>query len=301
LKTVRLLERGDVNGAETVSATLKTWVFDIDESDLSTIDPQASTVILAGRQINGADGLHKRSGGGFALAVSNEIAASLSDGFYTAEVVERGTIRAKIRLAKDQASLKLFRPFKESYALIIAVSQYPQSSGYRTLPQAVNQAKALESLLRSQGFKVLTPLYDEAATKANIERALISVPATSDDRLLVYFGGHGDDAMSFSGKPYGFLVPFDGQIGKLPSSAIPLADLKSKYAQVLSAKQIFFALDSCQSGLAIDRGDSSKEEARERAISDIQSMSMEPGRVFMTAGRGGNRRWMSMAGFLLLL
>lgn len=287
MRTLRLLERGEIGEAEVIAKRLKTWIFEIDESELTSLDLTTSTIRLGDQSINGSLALAKKSGGGFTLEIPNEVVTRLSDGFYTAEVLERGDIKAKIRLAKDQEMLKLFRPFKKSYALIIAVSKYPSTSGYRKLPQAINQAKALESLLRSQGFDVLPPLYDEAASKTNIERALTSSPATSEDRLLVYFGGHGDDTTSFEGKPFGFLVPFDGQANNLPATALPVADLRNKYAQLLKAKQIFFMLDSCQSGLVVSREGPSKEEARERAISDIESMSAEPGRVFMTAGRGG--------------
>ena len=127
-------------------------------------------------------------------------------------------------------------------------------SGYHTLPKAVVQAKELEATLRAKGFEILPSLYDSAATKENIENALRTAPATEDDRLLVYFGGHGDDIPTFQGKAYGFLVPFNGKKNDLAGTAIPVQDLRDKYAQILKAKQIFFALDSCQSGLAINSG-----------------------------------------------
>ncbi|MBK7929745.1 MAG: caspase family protein [Bryobacterales bacterium] len=93
--------------------------------------------------------------------------------------------------------MQLFRPYGTSCALIIAIGEYPVRTGYRNLPSAFSQARELEKALRPQGFAVLPLLLDRNATRANIKAAIRMAPAKAGDRLLFYFGGHGDDQLGF--------------------------------------------------------------------------------------------------------
>lgn len=98
---------------------------------------------------------------------------------------------------KQELSVQLFRPYGTSCALIIAIGEYPVRTGYRNLPSAFSQARELEKALRPQGFAVLPLLLDRNATRANIKAAIRMAPAKAGDRLLFYFGGHGDDQLGF--------------------------------------------------------------------------------------------------------
>jgi uncharacterized caspase-like protein len=197
----------------------------------------------------------------------------------------------RIGFYKEQLTLKLFRPYAKSYALIVAIGDYPVESGYRKLPSAVAQAKELEKTLRAQGFTVLPPLFDRDATRGRIESALRTAAAGPDDRLFVYFGGHGDDEKGFQGKPVGYLVPYDGRKSDLWGTAIPLEKIGGEYSSRLRAKHVMFALDSCQSGLALTRGslpDLNEEELKRfKALAEIEALTSEPGRTILTAGTGG--------------
>jgi hypothetical protein len=252
--------------------------------DLQDLDLSASAIVVDGKTAS-ADALLTR--GADNLVRVNQKGASLidrSEGIVTAVVKSTGK---KIMLIKEQGMLRLYRPYKKSYALLIAISDYPSDSGYARLPQAVQQARELERTLQAQGFEVLPPLYNQQATAENIRSALRNSPATNDDRLFVYFGGHGDDVPAFGGERFGYIVPYGATKLDLPEKGIPLEELRTSIAKLLLAKQVLFALDSCQSGLVASRESDKAVDERLRSLHDIETMSRRPGRMFLTAGSGG--------------
>jgi len=242
--------------------------------------------------VNSAEMLTRGSDGKVALNTPGTALQKLKDGFHNLTVSDAATGAVRqIGFYKELMTLKLFRPYRHSYALLIAVGDYPSTSGYGKLPNAVPQARKLEAALRAQGFVILPPLYDREATKEKIEAAIRSAAAGPEDRLFVYFGGHGDDQKGFQGKQVGYLAPYDVRKNDLWATAIPLEKLTSEYATRLPAKHVLFALDSCQSGLATVRGgtpdESSDELRRFKALADVEAMTTEPGRTILAAGTGG--------------
>ena len=97
-----------------------------------------------------------------------------------------------------------------------------------------------------------------------------------DDRLLVFFAGHGSTVSSSRG-PVGYLVPVDGKL-KDKSSLIRWDDL-TRNADIIPAKHILFVMDACYSGLAIQRTFSAGER---RFVSDMMQRSS---RQVITAGK----------------
>lgn len=249
-------------------------------------------VLVDGREWPAAQVLTRGSDGAVSVKPSPAILQSLPDGFHGLALT-RGDqqVIGRIGFYKQQLSLKLFRPYGKSYALIIAVGDYAPDSGYRKLPSAVAQARQLEAKMRAQGFTVLPLLLDRDATKGRIEAAIRSAPASAEDRLLVYFGGHGDNEKGFRGDQVGYLVPYDGRKTDLWGTSIPLEKVLGEYASRLKAKHVLFALDSCQAGLAVSRGASaqlSQEELKRfKALAEIESLSTEPGRTVLAAGTAG--------------
>jgi hypothetical protein len=196
-------------------------------------------------------------------------------------------------LLLEQARLSFFRPFRTSYALVIAISNYPSGSGYRSLPYAERQASRLASDLQAQGFDVRT-LYGSQATRENIRSALGGISAQSQDRLFVYFGGHGDDRTGFD--KMGYIVPYDATQGNLRQKGIALEELRLM-ARQQGAKQTLFALDSCQSGLVAVRGPLESMEKRIQSVHDIETMSRANGITFLTAGTGAQPALDANGGF----
>jgi hypothetical protein len=264
----------------------------LDLLELRGIDLAGARVLVDGHEIDAAQIITRLGDGHVSLTPSPSILTSLPNGFHALTITRSGQdILKRIGFYKEQLTLKLFRPYGRSYALIVAVGDYSAESGYRKLPNAVPQARELEKTLRGRGFTLFQTLYDRDATRVRIEAAIRNAAAGPDDRLLVYFGGHGDDEKGFQGKPVGYLVPYDGRKSDLWGTAIPLEKIAGEYSSHLRAKHVLFALDSCQSGFAVSRGgplDLSAEELRRfKAWADIETLSSEPGRTILTAGTGG--------------
>jgi len=168
----------------------------------------------------------------------------------------------------------------ESWAVLIGINRY-QHPRIPKLRYAVNDAQAVERALLAQGFRqdrILT-LTDEKATKAAIERLLgdqLRQQVGANDRLLVFFAGHGKTDQLRSGEEEGFLIPVDGDPNQLFSTAISMTALR-QISDRLTAKHILYIVDACYSGYAIYN----------RSIADdlLEEMVKKPAIQILTAGR----------------
>jgi formylglycine-generating enzyme required for sulfatase activity len=171
-------------------------------------------------------------------------------------------------------------PAGESWAVVIGINRY-QHPRIPKLRYAVNDAQAVERTLLAQGFRrerVFT-LTDEQATKSAIERLLgdqLRQQVGAQDRLLVFFAGHGKTDRLRSGEEEGYLIPVDGDPNQLFSTAISMTALR-QISDRLQAKHILYIVDACYSGYAIYN----------RAISDdlLEEMRKKPAIQILTAGR----------------
>ncbi len=142
--------------------------------------------------------------------------------------------------------------YTQSWALVIGIDRYQD---YPQLKTAVSGAKAFAQKLREDfGFPAdhIIELYNEQATKEKIESYLkdfLFSKTKKDDRLIIYFGGHGD---TFNGE-VGYLCPYDAQKNRLPFTGISMSDLR-ELNKILAAKHILYIFDCCFSGLALVRG-----------------------------------------------
>ncbi|RPI04852.1 MAG: PEGA domain-containing protein, partial [Zetaproteobacteria bacterium] len=170
--------------------------------------------------------------------------------------------------------------YGESWAVVIGINRY-QHPRIPRLRYAVNDAKAVERALRAQGFhqdRIFT-LTDDQATKSAIEQLLgdeLRQQLGPNDRLLVFFAGHGKTDRLRSGEEEGYLIPVDGDPARLFSSAISMTALR-QISDRLSAKHILYIVDACYSGYAIFN----------RAIADdlLAEMVKKPAIQILTAGR----------------
>lgn len=147
-----------------------------------------------------------------------------------------------------------YQPFyQSSWALVIGINSYQHVS---PLSYACNDADAVSSLLISE-FEFPTEnvfvLKDGKATKQAIMDRFLSFSDKAnnpDDRLLVFFAGHG---LTFDGLrgPVGYLVPVDGDPAN-KNSLIRWDDL-TRNAELIQAKHILYIIDACYSGLALQR------------------------------------------------
>ena len=148
--------------------------------------------------------------------------------------------------------------YRDSHALVVGIDQYAKWPG---LHHAVRDAKAVhETLINRFGFKPdnITALYDGEATRANILRALNErltdgKRVKRDDRVMVFFAGHGGTRKLTSGRDVGYLIPVDASLSDFATDAISMPQLQ-EVAEAISAKHVMFMVDACYSGLGLTRG-----------------------------------------------
>ncbi|MCR5884849.1 polysaccharide deacetylase family protein [Rhizobacter sp. J219] len=172
--------------------------------------------------------------------------------------------------------------YRDSHALVIGIDRYGKWPG---LQHAVRDAKAVHEALTTRfGFKPenVTALYDGEATRANILRALNERLADGsrikrDDRVLVFFAGHGGTRKLPSGRDVGYLIPVDASLQDFATDAISMPQLQ-EVAEAISAKHVMFMVDACYSGLGLTRGGAS---ASKNFLADN---ARRVGRQMLTAG-----------------
>lgn len=148
--------------------------------------------------------------------------------------------------------------YRESWAVIVGINAYEE---WPKLSYAVNDAKAIEEKLINQfGFKKdhVFSLYDEDATRDNITDLLANKMAdprmvSPDDRVFIFYAGHGMTRKLPSGRDLGYLIPVDAAYDKFHSRSISMTHLRD-FSEMIPAKHVYYIMDSCYSGIALTRG-----------------------------------------------
>ena len=152
------------------------------------------------------------------------------------------------------ASNLLYKPcYLGSKALIIGINQYQQAP---PLEYACNDANSISNVLIERfGFLEhdITVLQDVEATKNGIVSAFSKFTngdINPNERIIFFFAGHGCTKSGSRGE-IGFLVPFDGNTEDV-STLISWNEL-IKNAELINAKHVFFIMDTCFGGTAVQR------------------------------------------------
>jgi len=141
--------------------------------------------------------------------------------------------------------------YDNSYALIIGIDKY---ENVRSLDYAVKDAEDIQSMLIDKfHFQQdnIVLLKNEEATQASIlkEFSNITKKANDNDRVLIFFAGHGETMDLPDGGEMGFLLPVDGDKTDLYLSAIKMEELKT-LSLLSDAKHILYLVDACYGGIA---------------------------------------------------
>lgn len=169
--------------------------------------------------------------------------------------------------------------YAESRALIIGVNAYQKAP---PLGYAVSDALGVRrALIEQMGFpeRNVVMLLDEEATRTNVLKSFLGFAADTvnlDDRLLVFFAGHGTTRTGFRGD-VGYLVPCDADPDD-PSTLIRWDEL-TRNADLIRAKHILFVMDACYGGLALTRA---PHGGNARFLKD---MLLRTSRQVLTAGK----------------
>ena len=181
------------------------------------------------------------------------------------------------RVVKDGSQVLLY---KESYALVIGVSRYAQ--GWSDLPGVKEDIRDVKAVLEDHGFHVTTlPDPNLAELEQGIKSFITTRGMGTDNRLLIYFAGHGHTlAPKYGGEKLGYLVPRGA-----PTPYEDLRGFKSKalsfkrieeYALSIDAKHAVFIFDACFSGSLLSMVRAVPEE--------INNKTARPVRQFFTSG-----------------
>lgn len=177
--------------------------------------------------------------------------------------------------------------YRESWAVVVGINAY---KSWPRLAYAVNDAQTVrDTLIRKYGFPAdhVTTLLDGEATREKILAALGDNLAdgrkvTKDDRVFVFFAGHGVTRKLPSGKSQGFIVPVDAAAESFQSQAISMTNLQDA-SDAIPAKHVFFVMDACYSGLALTRGGAVGGGDRTQYLMEI---TRRQAREVLTAGGG---------------
>lgn len=206
-----------------------------------------------------------------------------------APISETRAVRLVSNSKSDQG---LKADYDKSWAVVIGIN------GYHHMPKlhnAVKDADGMARLLigelgfpREQVLVVLDPppatgnlpydLFAPQASKPVIERLLFTeIPnqAGPNDRVIIFFAGHGERRPLPSGKELGYLAPVEAQSGRwemyIPTESITGA------GDLCQAKHVFYLFDACYSGLAHGRADAGRRSFE-------QTMLTHRARMALTAG-----------------
>ena len=128
--------------------------------------------------------------------------------------------------------------------------------------------------MRPRAQNILAALGDSLADSKKVSH---------DDRVLVFFAGHGVTRKLPSGKSQGYIVPVDAAAQNYQSQAISMTNFQDA-SDAIAAKHVFFVMDACYSGLALTRGGGGAASGDRRQY--LMEITRRSAREVLTAGGG---------------
>ena len=138
----------------------------------------------------------------------------------------------------------------ERVALVMGNSAYNAGTGWRPLPQAVNDARAVGERLKKAGFQVIEG-YDLNRQQMNDKLAALvqaTAPPRAPELVLVYYSGHGADFLRSN-----YLIPIGATLPYEQPTANQLEDLYFPVARKIitnlsgdGERSNIVILDSCR-------------------------------------------------------
>jgi len=148
---------------------------------------------------------------------------------------------------------RAYRPeYRRRVAAVIGINDYEH---WPVLEGATSDARRVAAALRKMGFDDVIEIYDRQASRQRILRLLGTDLATktgADDLAVIFFAGHGQTETLPGGEKRGYIIPVDAEREDVFSTAISMEQLRDLSSR-LPAKHIYYAMDSCYSGLGFVR------------------------------------------------
>lgn len=169
-----------------------------------------------------------------------------------------------------------------SFALVIGVSDY--TNGWKPLNGVKKDVPLVVAALEKQNFKVETLINpkDQDELQNGIRAFIRKYGYKYENRLLIYFAGHGHTDKLRDGREVGYIVPADAPLPSVDRDGFDFAAVSMRtienYADEIRAKHALFVFDSCFSGSLLKyRGEVSVPAFIEEKIANST-------RQFITAG-----------------
>lgn len=166
--------------------------------------------------------------------------------------------------------------------MVIGINNYQK---WPKLEFALADARSMAAMLKQRGFDEITMLLDGEATQQKILGMLgdeLAKRTQPNDRVVIFFAGHGQTEDLANGGKMGYIIPFEGELDNYYSTAISMSQLQ-QLSDRLRAKHILYVMDACFSGLLLRlRGDGPE-------VSNFSTQTTVPARQVLTAGGEGER------------
>lgn len=187
-----------------------------------------------------------------------------------------------VRLSDDSGKVTPVKLYEKSYALIIGESMYRYPSSWKPLDGVRTDVPIVEKLLRESGFDEVVVKQD--LTRIELDAAIRSFIAkyglVRENRLLIYYAGHGYTETTADGVKLGYIIPIDTpsprQAEQFYQTALSMNDIES-YAISIRAKHALFIFDSCFSGSIL-------RKTRGIPPTNITMKATQPIRYYITSG-----------------
>jgi peptidoglycan/xylan/chitin deacetylase (PgdA/CDA1 family)/uncharacterized caspase-like protein len=173
--------------------------------------------------------------------------------------------------------------YARSWAVVVGVDKYTR---WPRLSYAVHDAEGVqEALIERYGFEPdhVISLFDKDATRQRILEVLgdeLPTRVGPEDRVFVFFAGHGATRRMPDGSERGYIVPVDADAQHLQSRSVAMSQL-SDIAEAMPAKHVLFVMDACYSGLALTRSGGVSVTDPRRYVREV---TRRPARQILTAG-----------------
>ena len=171
--------------------------------------------------------------------------------------------------------------YEKSYALVIGIDNY-ESSNWKNLGYAVNDAEGMATYLKGQGFEVIFLKNKEAIKNRIIFELQNNIAKTvgKEDRVLMFFAGHGFTERLGEEEAFGYIVPYDGKGDS--NTYISMEKLQELSRKMGIAKHQLFIMDTCYGGLLAFTGRSGA--VKESHPHYLQEITRRKARLVLTAG-----------------
>ena len=173
------------------------------------------------------------------------------------------------------------RPFGRSYAVLFGVSDYDYRNDLRG---PARDLQNLSNALTKQGFDMVAVVLNRdvtANTLRNIQQHF-KERLQPDDRLLVYYAGHGD--RDPTGNAGYIVLTGSNPTARSRDTEVSMTEFMG-WMKALPVKHLLVLLDACYAGLAIggiSRGDGPPLDSTNRQ--ELYQLSSRSGRFVITAG-----------------